>query len=528
VARLRAPVAREFALYQSTAATVAAATELLAGYAPATAAAEQQATQRALTARLRAIAARLAPGWLGAQLDAPATAIPLGSPAPQTFVRIGQAQTFDDASFPVLVPLLRAGHIAIDADARDPRVAGLLRALLVRLLAAGPPESIQVRVVDCAGPGIDIPTVPPPVTDQPGLRLLLDEAERWVANPPQTSHPSCLLLVIASLPELTDGNDLARISALAQAGPARRLHIIAAGWPPPPLTAETTQRPLPQSTQISLRNPHAWVSDPPGATYNPATSHQSRLPAPVFLDSAPPTSLVEQIRTELTKPTPATPQRTAAPEAAAAAWREYVATIQRLTASQRAAAALVAERDKARTVLLEQLASLTARLGVQATRLRELAAAQGDAAPPLAPLPAQVAAVRDSMVASGADPLDAAAAAIRTALSGAEAIDRLMCEAHTTSAGYFIRNVAIYGFFTTLAAAAQLPIVLMVARSAATALLGLPCALALSACAFLVAWALIGVMNGSRAGDRSPAAGAIVSLAATFPVLAAAVVLALS
>ena len=63
--------------------------------------------------------------------------------------------------------------------------------------------------------------------------------------------------MIASLPELTEGADLARIAALAQQGPESGLHLIVAGWPPPPLTAETTQAPLPRTTRCSVRNPHA-------------------------------------------------------------------------------------------------------------------------------------------------------------------------------------------------------------------------------------------------------------------------------
>lgn len=531
MARLRAPVAQAFALHQSSAATVAAATELLTAYVPT--AAEQRANQRGLAARAGAAAARLTPSWLGAPLEQPATTMPVGGAAPRTFVRIGQARVLEDAQFPVVVPLFGAGHIAIDADARDPRVAGLLRALLLRLLASVPGGSLRVRVVDCADSStgreaLEMPTVPPPVTDQRGLRLLLNEAELWVTQPQGASRDSCFLLVVASLPELTDGTDLARISALAQAGPARHLHVIAAGWPPPPLTPETTQRPLPHSTQISLRNPHAWVSDPPGATYNPATGHQSRLPAPVFLDSAPPAAIVERVRLALTASVPDPAQRSPGSEPDAAAWSEYVTTIQLLTASQQAATALVAKQDKARRTLIDQLASLAARLGAQANALVEFAASQGDSVPRLAPSPGQVAAVRDSMVASGAEPLAVAATALRTALSGAEAVDRMTREARTTSVRLFIRNIAIYGFFTTLAAAGQLPVVLMLARTATKALLGLPCSLVLSSCAFLLAWALIGVLNGSRSDDRSSGAGLIVSLAATFPVIAAAGVLALT
>ncbi len=60
---------------------------------------------------------------------------PLGSPRVPAFVRIGTAQPLDDARFPAIVPLLGAGHLTIDADARAPAGGGLLRAVL--LLVAG-------------------------------------------------------------------------------------------------------------------------------------------------------------------------------------------------------------------------------------------------------------------------------------------------------------------------------------------------------------------------------------------------------
>jgi hypothetical protein len=64
-----------------------------------------------------------------------------------------------------------------------------------------------------------------------------------------------MLVVIASLPELTEGEELRRIAALAQQGPDSGLHLIVAGWPPPPLTAETTQArcPAPPPSPYGIR-----------------------------------------------------------------------------------------------------------------------------------------------------------------------------------------------------------------------------------------------------------------------------------
>src|SRR5262245_6113328 len=127
VARLRARIERAAALHRQAAALVAASGPVLDGYAPAGAPVDQYADQHDLAAGLRAEAAVLAPGWLGARLDALASTTPIGGPVPPTFVNVGQGHPLDDARFPVIVPLLRAGHIAIDADARDNRVAALLR-----------------------------------------------------------------------------------------------------------------------------------------------------------------------------------------------------------------------------------------------------------------------------------------------------------------------------------------------------------------------------------------------------------------
>ncbi|HEU4426244.1 MAG TPA: FtsK/SpoIIIE domain-containing protein [Pilimelia sp.] len=304
------------ALHRQAAATVAAAGAALDRH---TVVPPDPMEQYELAGRLRVAAAALAPGWLGARLDAQSEDAPLGGPYQPRFVRIGEAQPLDDVRFPVVVPLLGAGHLAINADARDPRVAGLLRAVLLRLLAAAPAGSLLVRAVDAAGAGTmfapfaplaDAGLMPPPVTDRTGLRGVLAEAEQWVrpARPSASRHnrrDRTLLLVIASLPELTEGGDLTRIGALAQHGPDAGLHLIVAGWPPPPLTAETTQPPLPRTTQVTLRNPYALVSDPPGASFSAAGPGGSPPPpptglnTPVFLDEDPPIHLFDHVCQEL-------------------------------------------------------------------------------------------------------------------------------------------------------------------------------------------------------------------------------------
>jgi len=292
--------------------------------------------QHRLTEELRSAAAALAPGWLGAELGAQSARTPLGGAFPPQFVRLGVAQPLDDARFPAVIPLLGTGHLTIDASATDARVFGLLRSLLLRLLAAAPPGSLLVRAVDGTGGGTvfepfadlaDAGLMSPPATDRKGLRDVLGEAEKWLrpgrgGAPRRGRRDRLMLLVIASLPELTEGEELRRIAALAQQGPDSGLHLIVAGWPPPPLTAETTQAPLPRTTTVSVRNPYAVIGDPPGCTYG-SVPDAVWLNAPVFLDDDPPPHLVDSVCKELAAHSAASSQVTLSdllPEAGEQLW----------------------------------------------------------------------------------------------------------------------------------------------------------------------------------------------------------------
>ncbi|GAA3931921.1 FtsK/SpoIIIE domain-containing protein [Actinoplanes auranticolor] len=297
------------AMHRQAEATAEAAAAALESQAPSAA---DPLEQHHLAEELRAAASELAPGWLGAPLDAQSATTPLGGSYPPQFVRLGMAQPLDDARFPAVIPLLGTGHLTVDADARDPRVAGLLRCLLLRLLAAAPAGSLLVRAVDGTGGGTvfspfaalaDAGLLSPTATDRAQLRDVLTEAEKWLrpvrgGAVRRGRRDRMMLLVIASLPELTEGADLVRIAALAQQGPESGLHLIVAGWPPPPLTAETTQAPLPRTTQVSLRNPYAVVGDPPGVTFG-SIPEALWLNAPVFLDDDPPPHLVDAVCREL-------------------------------------------------------------------------------------------------------------------------------------------------------------------------------------------------------------------------------------
>jgi S-DNA-T family DNA segregation ATPase FtsK/SpoIIIE len=297
------------ALHRQATAIAEAAEAALAALTPAP---PDPREQHHLSERLRAAAQELAPGWLGAPLDAQSEHTPLGGDFPPRFVRLGMAQPLDDARFPAIVPLLGTGHLTVDADARDPRVAGLLRAVLLRLLASAPAGSLLVRGVDGAGGGsvfapfeslADAGLMSPPATDRAGLHAVLSEAEQWLRpiRPGATRRSRrdrILLVVIASMPTMTDGGEFNRIAALAQQGPESGLHLIVAGWPPPPLTAESTQAPLPRTTMVTIRNPYAIVGDPPQGTFG-ASPDSPWLNAPVFLDDDPPAHLVDWVCREL-------------------------------------------------------------------------------------------------------------------------------------------------------------------------------------------------------------------------------------
>ncbi|MGC4858977.1 FtsK/SpoIIIE domain-containing protein [Micromonospora sp. DT41] len=299
VAGPKARTNRAAALHRRAAAVVTAAAGILDETRPAPA---DQRRQYELADRLRVVAERLAPGWSGTALDSLTADSPAGD-GPPPFVRVGTAAPLDDARFPALVPLVGAGHLSVDVDAREPRVAGLLRAVLLRLLGAAPAGSLLVRSVDATGAVLspfgalgDAGLLPPPAVDVAGLRAVLTEAEQWVA--PGASgrrrHDRTLLLVIAVLPELTGPTDLARIEALAEQGPAAGLHLVVTGWPPAgPYAARA---PLPRATPLVLRNAYALLGDPPGTSFaSPGAEPPGGLNSPVFVEADPPADLVDAV-----------------------------------------------------------------------------------------------------------------------------------------------------------------------------------------------------------------------------------------
>jgi hypothetical protein len=284
VVRLRASIERAAALHRQAAVAADAAERDLDRHRPEDI--DLDAVQRSIVADLASAAGRLVPGWLGAPLDVAPPAVPGAGAQRPTHVRIGVARPLDDAEFPVVVPT--SGHLAIDADPGDPRAIGLLRSVLLRLVAGHPAGTVRVRAVDSAGTALDafqalIPAglMRDPAMGEAGLRAVLGEAEQWVRQP---SRRYALLLVIASLPGSVDGSDLARIANLAEQAPGTGLQLVVAGWP-------AGTRPLPHSTLISLRRRYPLVTDPPGGSFGASGS----LDVPVVPDPDPPASMVRSV-----------------------------------------------------------------------------------------------------------------------------------------------------------------------------------------------------------------------------------------
>ncbi|WP_433534852.1 FtsK/SpoIIIE domain-containing protein [Micromonospora sp. CA-249363] len=212
-------------------------------------------------------------------------------------VRVGEAST-EDGGFAVLVPLGGGHHLALDTDARDGRVAALLRALVLRLVATAPPGRVRVAGIDTAALGatfgplrplLDAGVLDPPATSEAEVTALLDAAERH-ARAAQHAEPATrqLLLVVATAAPAP--RELARLAALTHAGPAAAVCVLVAGHPSR-LPGETSP-PLGSTTAIRLTEGYAHVGDPPGT---PFSADGSGLAAPVLLDGDPPPASVRAL-----------------------------------------------------------------------------------------------------------------------------------------------------------------------------------------------------------------------------------------
>nr|QLJ97176.1 TraM recognition domain-containing protein [Micromonospora carbonacea] len=243
-----------------------------------------------VVARLAAVGGRLA-------APAPGVTALTGAPAP---IRVGEATTLD-GGFPVLVPLGGGCHLTVDADARDPRVGELLRAVVLRLLATAPPGTVRVAGIDTVAfgatflplrPLLDAGVLAPPATTAAEVAALLDEAERH-ARAAQDTDPAArelLVLVAAAAPS---PRELARLAALTHAGASAAVCVLLAGH----RSAAGADVPPPgAATALRLMQRYAHVGDPPG---HPFSADGSGLAAPVVLDGDLPPATVAALAAHL-------------------------------------------------------------------------------------------------------------------------------------------------------------------------------------------------------------------------------------
>ncbi len=262
--------------------------------------------QAGLAAELSAAAASLLPGWLGAPLDGttePALggdALPPGQDG-SVVLRLGEAVLGSDASFPAVIPLLGAGHLAIDADARDATVSGLLRSILLRLLAACPHGSLRVLPVDGGTVGatfapfqplFDADVMPAPATDANGLTKVLDAAEKHVHEVRGGADLPYLLVMVASLPPHTVQGTVARLAALTHAGPRSRVHVVFCGYQAPDRYRQPP--PVENTAVLTVAGGVGTLGNPAGERYG-----EEGLNAPIRLDPAPADSVVDAVCRQL-------------------------------------------------------------------------------------------------------------------------------------------------------------------------------------------------------------------------------------
>lgn len=163
-------------------------------------------------------------------------------------VHIGQAR-LHASSFPVLVPFIGTGHLAFSHDSREPRVAALMRAILLRAMASAQPGQLEIEAVDAATVGASLAALQPladarlmrVTTDAAGLERALAACEDHVKSVLRGERSTKLVLALASTPELNE--DLrGRVDALARSGVAGGVHLLAGGFEQLP-TAVTIQSP---------------------------------------------------------------------------------------------------------------------------------------------------------------------------------------------------------------------------------------------------------------------------------------------
>lgn len=265
--------------------------------------AESVVRQSALVGRLTDAAEELTSGWATAGWDWLAGGRrPVAQRAPgsrESLLRIGTGHPVSDG-FPVLVPFYGVGHLVVDTDATDARVAGLIRSVLLRTLGDASVGSVRVLAVDAPTLGptfapllplVEVDLMARPATDLTGLRAVLTEAEEHVHRAAAIPDPPTLILAVAAFPEGCTDADVARLAALSRTGHQAGLQLLAAGFPGPG-ASWAGRSPLDNATVIRKRGQYFHVGDPPGHVLS---GGGRGLNCPVRLDTGPPEDLLAAV-----------------------------------------------------------------------------------------------------------------------------------------------------------------------------------------------------------------------------------------
>ncbi|GAA2302732.1 FtsK/SpoIIIE domain-containing protein [Glycomyces scopariae] len=288
----RTELERAAARLREAAGAADRAERLLLDAASRLAADDTERRRSELAERLSAAAAGAASGWLGDDLARTDPNTPPRTEAPDAeAVRIGTALLDDAPAFPALAGLLGKGHLVCGGDAADPRVAGMLQSLLVRVTAAHP--NLELSLVDGVTLGqvfapatalVDAGIAAPVATDHLALGRVLTAAEKRLtelrdiaARGQSIADRPYHLIVIAGLPPEVGKSTRERLAALAHAGPSARCHLVLCGW-----------RNLPHREPLPAIE-HATYLDVGDEV------RLGSLPLPVVLDAPPPPALARNV-----------------------------------------------------------------------------------------------------------------------------------------------------------------------------------------------------------------------------------------
>jgi hypothetical protein len=269
-------------------------------------------------------------------------------------LRLGTLAAADGVTAPLLVPFPRhlgghGGHVTVAAPVRDPEVAALFQAVLLRVLATAPPGDVRVLAHDPAGLGRAFSPFQPLVETgviedvgpgRDGLLRALAAADAQVRGAwqhqglrqgqhqglrqgqHQGGAPPALVLALAGLPPGHAPDVEARLAALAHAGPSAGVSLLLADWPPDRPAGYEPPPALEAATGLR-RAGDGWVVSIPGIAGG------AGLDLAAGLDPAPSAALVDAVIRPLAAATAAQHRSEFAdllPEVPGGLWQESSAT----------------------------------------------------------------------------------------------------------------------------------------------------------------------------------------------------------